>query len=94
MLFRGLPDNAVSKRDSPDDAPWGLTEELTAQLIEEVSVLAADRRRKEPRSVPRPWEKKDAKPKPLDVSEDGAVHAHGYQGMLAAAQMRGAVSLG
>lgn len=34
--------------------PWGYVEELLAQLIEEVSVLTADRRRKEPREVRRP----------------------------------------
>jgi hypothetical protein len=35
-------------------AEWTLTVELLAQLIEEVSVLAADHRRKQPREVPRP----------------------------------------
>lgn len=33
---------------------WTVETELLAQLIEEVSVLAADMRRKKPREVPRP----------------------------------------
>lgn len=33
---------------------WSVSTELLAQLIEEVSILAAERRRKQPREVPRP----------------------------------------
>jgi hypothetical protein len=39
-------------RTAADD--WTVEHELLAQLIEEVSVLAADHRRKKPRSIPRP----------------------------------------
>ncbi len=53
MLFRGLPDDALSKRDA-NAASWSTTEELLAQLIEEVSVMTAQHVRKEPRKVPRP----------------------------------------
>lgn len=44
-------------RTKPEDRSldrWTLNTELLAQLIEEVSVLAADMRRKKPRKVPRP----------------------------------------
>lgn len=43
-------------REDPDIPPWGWAEELLAQVIEEVSVLAADKRRKEPRQVKRPFD--------------------------------------
>lgn len=33
---------------------WTLNTELLAQLIEEVSILAAEQRRRKPRKVPRP----------------------------------------
>jgi hypothetical protein len=33
---------------------WPVLAELLAQVIEEVSILAADKRRKEPRSIERP----------------------------------------
>lgn len=60
-------------------------------------MLAADRRRKEPREVPRPWQKNTAAEKPkegLSVNSDGGMKAQGHAGLLAAAQMRGAVRLG
>ena len=45
----------MSKAD-PDEPEWGITEELLAQMIEELSILAADQRRKEPRTITRPDE--------------------------------------
>jgi hypothetical protein len=45
----------VLHRESADQPAWGFTEELLAQLIEEVSVLAADHRREKPRDVFRPY---------------------------------------
>lgn len=35
-----------------------MQEELLAQVVEEVSVLASNRQRKEPRRLPRPFEKR------------------------------------
>ena len=54
----GLPADARCRRTDPDTPLWGYVEELLAQVIEEVSVLSADRRRKEPRQLPRPGQKK------------------------------------
>jgi hypothetical protein len=56
---------------------WTTEMELLAQVIEEVSVLAADHRRKEPRLVPRPGH----------VQRGGGTHADPYKrgvAMLAA----------
>lgn len=58
----GLPDEARCRREDPDEPRWGVLEELIAQVVEEVSVLAAERRRPEPRKIPRPGvEKAEAK---------------------------------
>ena len=54
MLLDGLPEESRLRRADPSLAPWGYLEELLAQLLEELSVLTSDRRRKEPLSVPRP----------------------------------------
>ncbi len=95
VLIEGLPDGARSKTDDPGIAEWGTTDELLAQLVEEVSVLVADRRRKEPRTIPRPWEAKKSGPVAgVVVSEDGGMVATGLSGMLSATQRRGAVNLG
>lgn len=50
----GLPDEARCRR--VDGTSWGVTEELLAQLIEEVSIGAAGMRRDKPRQIPRPAE--------------------------------------
>lgn len=72
-----------------------MTEELLAQLVEEVSVLVADKRRKEPRTLTRPWEKgKQRRDVGLVRTGDGGVKATGLDAMLTATQMRGAVQLG
>jgi hypothetical protein len=71
---------------------WGVTEELLAQLIEEVSVLTADRRRKEPREVPRPGPA--AEPEMgLTGSVETGYTARGLEGFLGAALATGAVRL-
>jgi hypothetical protein len=61
-------------------------------------VLVADRRRKETRTVPRPWDGESstdgAKPGLTANVETGHVQAVGFRAMLAATQMRGAVKLG
>ena len=68
-----------------------------AQLIEEVSVLAADRRRKEPRSIPRPGREAETQvvKTGLHATATGGMQAVGLQGMLALAkQHQGQVSFG
>lgn len=59
-------------------------------------MLVADKRRKDPRTLPRPWEKSPTRPKEagLQLTGDGGMVATGLDGMLAAAQMRGAVNIG
>lgn len=94
MLYDGLPDSAPSKREDPDEEMWGATEELLAQVIEEVSVLAAGMQREKPRQVLRPHEmrRQDDKAAPgVVVHENGAVTATGLQGMLAMSRMAGTV---
>lgn len=65
-----------------------MTEELLAQLIEEVSVLAADRRRKEPRQVPRPYDAPEPKTGVTGNATTG-IQARGLDGMIGAARMLG-----
>ncbi|MGW4694868.1 hypothetical protein ACWEO1_21120 [Kitasatospora cineracea] len=54
--MRGLPADALLRRPAADAGTdrWGLTEELLAQLVEMVSVFAADRRLLKPVELPRP----------------------------------------
>lgn len=52
--MRTLPVDAFSRRDNPEDVYWSIENELQAQTIEMISVLAAEKRIKEPRQVPRP----------------------------------------
>ncbi|MBO2461666.1 hypothetical protein [Actinomadura violacea] len=49
---------------------WPVDAELLAQVIEEISVLAADHRRRKPREVPRP---EKPKPEPERRGEEGVV---------------------
>ncbi len=69
---------------------WGLPEELLAQLIEEVSVLVADRRRRKPREVTRPeWMQRASKRNAKGFqSEDGSVRVRGHAQMKAYAAAR------
>lgn len=92
-LYDGLPDSAPSKREDPDEPVWGATEELLAQVVEEVSVLVADKRRKDPRTLPRPWEKKKPVKAGLVTTAEGGMRAVGLSAMLTATQTRGAVNL-
>lgn len=69
-----------------------MTEELLAQLIEEVSVLAADRRRKEPREVWRPGQERAANSGPvLTGTPQTGMQARGAAGLFAMAKAKGAV---
>ncbi|MFD9248376.1 hypothetical protein [Streptomyces bottropensis] len=67
--------------------------ELLAQLIEEVSLLAADRRRKEPRDVNRPFASSPDTTVPTGNSAPAQQPApmNGHRKMLAAAARRGMV---
>jgi hypothetical protein len=89
----GLPPEALCKRDSADQESWSNTEELLAQLIEEVSVMTAGHQRKEPRKVPRPYgETERARPpKPGLVESDGRVRAVGAAAIVTHAAARGQV---
>lgn len=73
-----MPAEARTRRTDPNTPVWGYIEELLAQVIEEVSVLAADRRRKEPRAVPRPGQKKAAKTR----NAGGGTTYNGFDAML------------
>jgi hypothetical protein len=64
--------------------------ELLAQLIEEVSLLASDMRRKEPLTVPRPYG--DRPPAQTGQGQQQAPpRMSGHRKMLAAAAKRGMV---
>ncbi|MEV7926098.1 hypothetical protein [Kitasatospora sp. NPDC088779] len=54
--MRGLPADALLRRDEAEVGAdrWGLTQELLAQLVELVSVLAAEHRLRRPVELPRP----------------------------------------
>ncbi|WP_327074441.1 hypothetical protein OG196_31875 [Kitasatospora purpeofusca] len=54
--MRGLPAEALLRRDAAEIGAdrWGLTQELLAQAVELISVMAADRRLRKPVELPRP----------------------------------------
>jgi hypothetical protein len=56
-MLRRLPETARLAHPAGEHAPWSVQDELLAQLLEEVSVVASQRQRKEPLRVPRPWDK-------------------------------------
>ncbi|MEU3652848.1 hypothetical protein AB0E67_08335 [Streptomyces sp. NPDC032161] len=60
VLIDGLPEN--SRVQSAQINGWTKETKLLAQLIEEVSILAADRRRDEPTSIPRPFNPAESAP--------------------------------
>jgi hypothetical protein len=88
VLLEALPERArTQRRDSDRGQWWGYTEELLAQLIEVVSVLAADKRLTEPRIIPRPGSATDA-----DSTSGAAPPSNtGFRTMLNAAKRKGAV---
>lgn len=65
MITR-LPDDALVRTTLAEREQlrqmrdWTTDTELLAQLVEEVSILAAERRRKSPREVPRPKHLREA----------------------------------
>lgn len=54
VLLSALPDDCPSRRPDPSDVPWGLVEELLAQLVELTSLRLAGKGLKEPIWLPRP----------------------------------------
>ncbi|WP_406205311.1 hypothetical protein OH807_30630 [Kitasatospora sp. NBC_01560] len=54
--MRGLPAEALLRRDGGEAGSdrWGLTQELLAQAVELISVMAAERRLRQPIELPRP----------------------------------------
>ncbi|MFJ1706837.1 hypothetical protein [Kitasatospora sp. NPDC088346] len=54
--MRGLPAEALLRRDAGEVGSdrWGLTQELLAQAVELISVMAAERRLRQPVELPRP----------------------------------------
>lgn len=71
VLLRSLPSDAYSRREDPTDIYWGVVEELLAQQIEMQSIIAAERKIKEPRQVPRPGSlgKRTSAPSPVNTSQ-------------------------
>lgn len=74
---------------------WTVHSELLAQLIEEVSLLAADKRRPEPRTVTRPYDRAAAVPQGnSEQAQQAPPSMNGHRKMLAAAARRGMVRSG
>ncbi|OEJ21118.1 hypothetical protein [Streptomyces subrutilus] len=74
-----------------------MTTELIAQLLEEVSLLASDMRRKEPKTVPRPVappQKKRFGAAAPQQPEPERPRMTGHHKMLAVAMQRGMVRSG
>lgn len=80
MLIRTLPAEARLAREAGDEAVWTVETELLTCVLEEVSVLAADHRRKRPLEIPRPGAVQRAR----DRSGGGA-QARGLRGLVAVA---------
>lgn len=93
VLVTGLPDEALCKQE-PGATPWGVQEELLAQLVEEVSIVAAGYKRPNgPIDVPRPGKKQQTPAGPregLSGTTETGLQARGLGGMLAVAQVYGA----
>ncbi|WP_406153247.1 hypothetical protein OG217_05860 [Streptomyces sp. NBC_01023] len=96
VLIDGLPEE--SRIQSAQINGWTKETELLAQLIEEVSILAADRRREEPTSIPRPYNPAQAaaheQPGAKPQQHTAAPQMTGHRQMLAAAMQRGMVRSG
>jgi hypothetical protein len=91
VLLDGLPEESRTKSSLIDG--WTVHTELLAQLVEEISLLASDHRRDEPRTISRPYNHSDV----VGAGEgpEGAQQPtkpmSGHQKMLAAAARRGMV---
>ncbi|MER7951977.1 hypothetical protein ABTY59_31760 [Streptomyces sp. NPDC096079] len=97
VLLDGLPDD--SRVRSAPTAGWTQQLELMALLIEEVGLLASDRRREEPLTIVRPSRPDTAAGRSpglpdrtqTSVVEDQTPCMTGHRQMLAAALQRGMV---
>ncbi|MGW7090110.1 hypothetical protein ACWGH2_42375 [Streptomyces sp. NPDC054871] len=65
--------------------------ELLVQLIEEISLLASDRRREDPRTIHRPYGTAPAVPQGNTSLAQQPAPMNGHRAMLAAAARRGMV---
>ncbi|MFE1289621.1 hypothetical protein [Streptomyces sp. NPDC058751] len=93
MLLDGLPEESRTK-SSPLDG-WTVHTELLAQLVEEISLLASDHRREEPRTITRPYNRSDvAAGSGGPEAQQSTKPMSGHQKMLAAAARRGMVRSG
>jgi hypothetical protein len=91
-LIDGLPTDSLTKTppDQRDKPKWTVEDELLAQLIEEVSILAAEQRRKKPRQIPRPGQPSRAQRE--TVTPEGVAGDNPYSramGVLAATNPAG-----
>lgn len=87
MLLRALPAEARLSRLPGDEVAWSTDTELLARLVEEVSVLAADKRRKKPLEVPRPRSV-------IAVAESSRSKVRGLRGLTQFAAEQGRVRHG
>ncbi|MYX26745.1 hypothetical protein GTY75_08690 [Streptomyces sp. SID8381] len=93
MLLDGLPEESRTKSSLIDG--WTVHTELLAQLVEEVSLLASDRRREEPRTITRPYSRVTAATGgEAPEAQQPTKPMSGHQKMLAAAARRGMVRSG
>lgn len=84
VLLRGLPAEARLARLPVDPVVWTTRDELLARLLEETSVLAADKRRKKPLELPRPASIREAE-------EEAKPTVNGLTGLVAMAEAAGRV---
>lgn len=88
-LIDGLPEDARLQSDTPDE-PWGVTRELLAMLVEEVSITNSERRHKQPLEIPRPGMRAaEVVDDEAAAEKHGAIPALKHGGMLAAAVAAG-----
>jgi hypothetical protein len=84
-LIRTLPAEARLARIPGDDVKWTVETELLACIVEEVSVLAADRRRRKPLEIPRPGSINQAR------DQSSGTKVRGLRGLLQVAADAGRV---
>jgi hypothetical protein len=87
VLLRGLPAEARLGRVAGDEVVWTTDTEILACLLEEVSVLSADRRRRQPLQIGRPVTIQRAS----DARGAGKNRARGVTGLMSVASGAGRV---
>ncbi|MFD3514916.1 hypothetical protein [Streptomyces sp. NPDC058657] len=93
-----------SRVQSAANAGWTTSTELLAQIVEEISILAAEKRREEPKTIPRPYSSatrsqkrsrgSQRAPSEQAATEQAAPHMAGHRQMLMAAMQKGMVRSG